>query len=229
MKRLAAFSSAVLLGSLTMGAQTPAPNPAPAPSPELVQPSGQAGKRVIKIDPAEQPGQQSSSASTTVYVVPTPSDSSCPVSMHAQHGSGGGMRFVRNGQSPAPSGVAQHIHLTMGTAREPARVAAARVTVHGTSAKWRTVPTAQMLDGPDAKSSDMRKTLNITFNSNSTASADESEGASTDMVLSGFTSVQSITLDSLTYTDGSIWTPAEGRTCRVVPDPLMLVDSQLVR
>jgi hypothetical protein len=111
--------------------------------------------------------------------------------------------------------------LSLGSAREPARVTGAKVTVHGTSAKWRTVPTAPGVDS----SSDIKKTLDITFHPDATASVDDNEGTATDMVLSGFTSVQSITLDSLTYADGSIWTPRAGRSCRVVPDPLMLISA----
>jgi len=217
MYRLATFSFVVLLGLTTLGAQTQAPNP--VPTPESSQPSGQGAKRVFKLDSV---GQQGSSGLPAVYVIPAAASLDCPVSMHAQHGSGGGMRFVRNGRSPALSGVAQHIHLSLGTVREPAMVTAARVTVQGTSAKWRTVPTALGVDS----SADLKKTLDITFKPDLTASVDDNDGTSTDMVLPGFTSVQSITLDSLTYTDGSIWTPESGGTCRVAPDPLMLVDSR---
>jgi hypothetical protein len=39
----------------------------------------------------------------------------------------------------------------------------------------------------------------------------------------GLTAVVSIELMSVKYSDGSTWTPAQGKTCRVAPDPLMLV------
>jgi len=146
--------------------------------------------------------------------------------MRAQHGSGGGLRLTRSGRVPAaPSGIVQRIHLSLeggvGNARESAKVTGAKVTVHGTSAKWLAVPTELGMDS----SSDIKRMLDITFYPDATASVDDNEGAATDMILSGFTSVQSITLDSLTYADGSIWTPQAGRACRVIPDPLMLVSS----
>jgi hypothetical protein len=213
MNRLAAVSFAAFLGlasvgSITLGAQTPTSNPNPAPSP-----ASTAG------------------SSPTVYVAPTSANLDCPVSMRAQHGSGGGLRFTRELRSPdrpgnAQNEIAQRIHLSLGSARGPARVTSARVTVRGTGAKWRTVPTALGMDNSMDSSSDLRKTINITFRPGQSASVDDNEGTSTDMVLAGFTSVQSITLDSLTYADGSIWTSSAGRTCRVIPDPLMLVDNR---
>jgi hypothetical protein len=147
--------------------------------------------------------------------------------MHAQHGSGGGLRFTRESRSPDPRGItqneiAQRIHLSLGSAREPVRVTSAQVTVRGTGAKWRAVPTVLGMDS----SSDLRKTVNIIFRPGQSAKLDDDEGTSTDMVLAGFTSVQSITLDSLTFAGGAIWTSSPGRTCRVIPDPLMLVDNR---
>ncbi len=199
MNRLAAFSFAVLLGSLTAGAQSPA--------------------------------QQGSAGLPTVYVLPTPANPDCPVAMRARHEAGGSMRYTQSGRTSAPpSGIAQRIRLSLGNAKSPVGVTGARVTVRGASAKWRTDPAAQSIqllqsmqptDRPDLK-----KTLDITFHPDSPASVEENEGLSSEMVLSGFTSVQSITLDSLTYADGSIWTPQTGRACRVVPDPLMLVDGR---
>ncbi|WP_263352804.1 hypothetical protein [Acidicapsa acidisoli] len=193
MNRLAAFSFAVLLGTLTSGAQSPTPNPAPAPLAGL----------------------------PTVYVFQAPADLDCPVPMRARHEGGGSMRYTQSGRTPAPQpGVAQRIRLILGSGKEPVGVSRARVTVHGTGAKWRTVPASQELDG-----SDLKRTLDITFHPDATASVEANEGLSSEMVLSGFTSVQSITLDSLTYADGSIWTPETGRGCRITPDPLMLVSA----
>jgi hypothetical protein len=208
MNRLAAFSFAFLLGSLTSGAQAPALNPA----------SGQ-------------PVQQGTPGLPAVYVFQAPADLDCPVPMRARHEGGGNMRYTQSGQKPAPPpAIAQRIRLILGSGKEPAAVLSARVTVRGTSAKWRTVPTSQLPNwsgpiGSDPDGSDLKRTLNITFHPDVTASVEANEGLSSEMVLSGFTSVQSITLDSLTYTDGSIWTPETGRGCRVTPDPLMLVSA----
>jgi hypothetical protein len=47
--------------------------------------------------------------------------------------------------------------------------------------------------------------------------------ATADVWAPGLTAVVSIELMSVKYSDGSTWTPAQGKTCRVAPDPLMLV------
>jgi hypothetical protein len=56
------------------------------------------------------------------------------------------------------------------------------------------------------------------------SSSDQTEFA--DLVLPGFSSVQSITLNSLTYSDGSTWNSFKGNACRVAPDPFMLVSAR---
>ena len=115
-----------------------------------------------------------------------------------------------------PSVTAQRIHLTLGKSKNPVMIAGARVTVRGTNGKWRTMPTSSI----EKEQSNATKTLDIVFD------IDGNGVESTDMVLPGFTSVQSITLDSLTYADGLIWSPKIGMTCRTIPDPLMLVSAR---
>src|SRR5580698_7586180 len=112
--RLAAISLAVLLGSVTLAAQSQSPG---------------GGFAVI-----EGPGGN---------VTPMPIVPNCPVSMHAQHGSGGGLVMTGKRQSDPdsrPSATAQRIHLTLGKSKNSIRVAGARVTVRGTNGKWRAMP-----------------------------------------------------------------------------------------
>ena len=97
---------------------------------------------------------------------------------------------------------------------------AATVTVRGTNGKWRTMNASQFQTQPQPSSPYISSTLNVVF----LRDGDDSE--SSDLELPGFTSVKSIRLDSVTYADGTIWTPADGRSCRVEPDPLMLVSSR---
>jgi hypothetical protein len=47
--------------------------------------------------------------------------------------------------------------------------------------------------------------------------------ATADIWLPGFSVVEAIDLKSVVYTDGSAWSLADGATCRIVPDPFMLV------
>jgi hypothetical protein len=147
-----------------------------------------------------------------VYAIQAPADRDCPVSMHAQQKAGGDVLVARNGQSRP---LAQRIHLILGSLENPAKVIAAKVTVRGTNGKPRAVPTVVMQDG----AGETTKTLDLRFDGT------ENGEASTDVSLSGFTSVSSIRLDSLTFADGSTWN-AWGKSCSTVPDPFMLVSSR---
>lgn len=147
------------------------------------------------------------------YVVPQPPDRDCPVSMHAEQRAGGDILITRDGQRHPLS---QRIHLILGSFSNPARVVAAKVTVRGTNGKPRAILTSPAQGG----SGEATKTLDLRFD------VAENGEASTDLSLSGFTSVSSIRLDSLTFADGSIWVPSDGKTCRTAPDPFMLVSSR---
>ncbi len=198
MNRFGMMLSVVALGSLTVAAQSPTS---------------------AQVAPRTGFGQlgQMQGGSPSVYVLPVPSSLDCPVSMHAQQQSGLGILTTRDdrGESRRRSGVAQHIRLILGDTGDFTQIVSAKVTARGTSPKGRMMPTVLSQDtSPDAK-----KTLVLTFK------ADGSEGASANLTLPGFTSVTSISLDSLTYADGSIWRPVNGRGCRTAPDLLMLVDA----
>jgi hypothetical protein len=195
MNRFAALLFAVLLGSVTLVAQRPASGPASTPA----------------------ISQSKTTSQASVYVIPAPTGPDCPVSMHAQQQrrTGGRILTTSKGLPPRPSGIEQRIRLILESASDSARVAGAKVTVRGTNGKGRTTQTLITQD-QDALS-DAMKTLDITFDS------DGGQAASADLVLPGFTSVQSIRLDSLAYSDGSTWSPSKGKGCRIAPDPMMLV------
>ena len=237
MKRVANLAFCFLFGSFTAFAQTPASNAGSAQAPSRPTASQKAQTGILRLDLTGQNESKNSGNSVgdsgglnAVYVVPAFPNLDCPVSMRAEQGSGGGLRFTRNSQSPglgaAQPEIAQKIHLSVDGRKETSRVVAARVTVHGTGDNWRMVPAGQMPDGfADSKSGEIKRSLEIIFHRDGSVDADSRNGDSADMVLSGFTSVRSITIDSLTYADGATWIPSAGKSCRVAPNPLMLVNA----
>ena len=134
----------------------------------------------------------------------------CPVSMHALQGSGGGLVAV-HGAKPM-NGPAQRIHLILADGTEK-RVTRATVRVEGLSPRNR-IANARESDG---LTSDLTRTLDVTF-----ALGDRNDETA-DLVLSGFTSVTSIELQSISYQDGSTWSVPGSRACRVAPDGFMLI------
>jgi len=152
-------------------------------------------------------------------VVREPGAGSCPVSMRAQQGGGGGVLEARRRlghADPKPDAAAQHIKFVMGNSKKSASIVEVKVTVYGTSGKGRTMPTAFTQNG----TSDMSRALDFRVN----LATDET--ASRNLLLNGFTSVQWITLDSVTYADGSVWSSSQGGSCRIAPDPIVLVSAR---
>ncbi len=164
---------------------------------------------------AAAPAQEPSATSQTTIVIREPG-ATCPVGMRALQGTGQGLVRVRN-QRPEirngpPAGVpSQRIHLILADHR-PGSIERARVLVSGLSPKNR----MRNLSGLDAPT-DISKTMEVTLQPEDAASA------SADLVLPGFTTVNSIGLLSITYDDGSTWNVMKGKACRVTPDPLMLI------
>ena len=89
--------------------------------------------------------------------------------------------------------------------------------MHGLDGNWQLRQTGAARDG----SAEVTKTLDLAF------TAAEGQSTSTNLVVPGFTSVSSIVLDSVTYANGSTWKFSSHETCKVAPDPLMLVDAQM--
>jgi hypothetical protein len=152
---------------------------------------------------------------------------SCPVAMRAKQGSSSGLVKVRrdhpdDGKSLLSPKPGQQIHLILGKMQgadfgDPAQIAGATVTVKGLSGRERL---DRSLDLTSDGFSDLRRTVNVRFST-------ENDGSvSADLGLPGFTSVNSIKLDSLDLKDGSTWTLASLKACIVTPDRIMLVASQ---
>ena len=136
----------------------------------------------------------------------------CPVSMRATQKSDGGLMNARSGDA-GPLG--QRIHLDVD--RGPRAVTAIQITVRGTTARPRVYA---------AQSQPVRSDAVKSFTLTAEGASANGVAISSDLLLRGFTSVQSINLDAVAYADGSRWTPAAGKACSVEPDPLMLVSSR---
>jgi hypothetical protein len=134
----------------------------------------------------------------------------CPVSMHALQGSGGGLVTV-HGEKQV-SGPSQRIYLVLANDREQ-RITRATVRVEGLSPKNRIART----NATQSLTSDLTRTLDVSF-----TPGDHNQVAA-EMVLPGFSSITSIELQSISYQDGSTWSVPGLRGCRVTPDPFMLV------
>jgi hypothetical protein len=213
MNRLATASFVALLCSVTLAAQSPAP----APTPNSSQSAVQKGKRTYQLGlDAKQLDTDAKQISAFSFIA-MPASNGCPVSMRAQQRGGGDLLSVNRSQDNRSDTVAQRIHLVLeNTAANLARITGGRVTVHGTSAKPRSIVAGIAQDGMR----DATKTFTLSFD------IGENEAASANLLLRGFTSVQSVTLEAVTYADGSSWSPSSGKTCRVSPDPLVLVSGR---
>ncbi|HEY1161137.1 MAG TPA: hypothetical protein VGE83_10925 [Terracidiphilus sp.] len=155
---------------------------------------------------------QTASHSQTIIVRLPAGTSVCPVSVHAQQAAGGETLAVKNAR---PKGVAQLLHLIL-TNPDSGQIVAAKVTVHGLTAKGRLTQTLSNQDD----SSDAARTLDVTF------AAGPGKDVSADLWTPGLSAVKTIDLNSVTYGDGSTWKLAAGMTCRTLIDATMLIGNR---
>lgn len=166
-------------------------------------------------------------ATTQAVKLPNP----CPVSVEASHLSdgnivrtGSGQFQIGPGQVNPPQGerlpvdgtkgVGQRLHLKLKSPDER-MIDRATVSLRGWTATGRTEQLGQL--GPNKASTLKMQTLTVFL----TPAADRA--ATVDVWAPGLTAVVSVELLSVKYSDGSKWTPAQGKTCRVTPEPLMLI------
>jgi len=210
MNRLVTVSVAILFASILLTTSLVAQKPTPGPA-QTLNADG-------KLAPSfEWKGRMLLGNS----LIAMPASTGCPVSMRAEHRADGSLMTVdkgRDGEKRDSGGAAQRIHLSLGKGSDSERVVAVQITVHGTSNKPRTMAADSRVTGLRLNDSpDARKTLNLSFGDR------DKDEATADLLLRGFTSVTSITLESLTFANGSAWMPDFGKPCRITPDPLMLI------
>jgi hypothetical protein len=154
-------------------------------------------------------GMQSSGTNVIGPAAQPSSVSSCPVSMRAQHLSDGSLVKTRDSH---PSGIGQWLHLSLAS-RDSKQIAKATLRVRGFSPKGRVTQTGLGKD----QAFDAMRTLTVVL----AAAADRSAAA--DFRVPDMTAVGRIDLESLEYSDGSTWKTSGASSCRVAPDPEMLI------
>jgi hypothetical protein len=208
MKHWVACLSTIVFVSVTALAQSPdrgAPvNPPAKPGAEpLTQPNKDAPRKFVYDFKAAQ----------GMIVQAASPNGGCPVSMQAQHRSN---PSLMNARDAAHEPLAQRIHLTVSSATYSSGILSIKVTVRGTTAKAR----ALLVSTFGANPSDAAMTFDLRANQ---ANADQASAVASDLLLRGFTSVQTVDLESVTYADGSSWVASATRSCSIEPDNLMLV------
>jgi len=162
---------------------------------------------------AAQNGVYSASSSTSAPTQSLPSaaqSAACPIEMHASQSLWNHNIAVQKGLGNQKFG--QRISLTLKDVHS-ARVTAATVRVHGLNGTNRMVPTPA--DAAHRWTAVKTLTVNFVEMPDRTVSA--------DLWIGGFTSVGSIELINLRYSDGSTWTISGSNICRIQPDPIMLI------
>ena len=135
----------------------------------------------------------------------------CPVGMQASHLSDGS---VIKTDAAHPMGLGQRLRLTL-TSPDNRSITSATVHVRGWTAQGRTEQAEKAKDVAP-----LTRRLQVPFK----PGADRT--ATADVWVPGVTAVSSVELLSVTYGDGTTWTPAMGKTCQVKPDPLMLISGK---
>lgn len=145
----------------------------------------------------------------------------CPVSLKAQHKADGSLVRTGSAHPKVTHGVGQWLQLTIENRRSSPvfrtaeelysrRIAQAVVTVHGFGDRPRITQAAA------GNSADEATTVIVTFSKIS----DDSSAA--EVWVPGMTAVEAIDLNTVVYAGGGS-SSFIGQTCRIVPDPFMLV------
>jgi hypothetical protein len=194
MKHVASLGSFLLVASLVAVAQNP-------------------------VTQAQNPGAPAPNAGTHVKIVtlpPVQTASACPVAMRARHDFFFQKELV-NGAKPNERNVEPYaaastqLRLTL-TDFNHRQIESANVTVRGTNGNGRLVPVDAGKPSPN-----VTRTMNLSFEPG------EDSGVDAYLALRGFTTVNAIVLNSLTYADGSTWKTIDAGACQIAPDGFMLI------
>jgi hypothetical protein len=160
------------------------------------------------------PGTGKHEKGSTVTGCKTSVVEGCPVDMRVrQRMAGGTVAVDKDGTRRLV--FAQRLRLILNSLRHgegDRKAVSATVTVHGTGAKAR-MQSLRSGSGSNA----MVRTFTVDL-----AHWDE-QGVSGEFLLPGFTSASQVDLESVTFEDGTTWKLSQNESCRVAPDPLMLI------
>jgi hypothetical protein len=156
---------------------------------------------------------QTSGRKAPVVVTVVPGSINCPIDVRAEKDLGPGQMENANGKhDPGPS---QNLHLTL-TNPTYSQIVGVHITAYGLNAKGQLTPA-----NTDSKdSSAMQTSIDLKLK------VDPKAIGSADIVLSGFTSVTLLKIDSIRYGGGATWQPSAKQTCHVVPDGAMLINGR---
>ena len=143
-----------------------------------------------------------------------PGSTHCPVDIRAQRDIGAGQLQQVPAKGQQDLGPSQNLHLTL-TNSTYAEIVGVRVTAYGLNAKGQVTP-AEAANNSSA----MQKTFDLKLQ------VDPKSMGTVDLVLTGFTAVTFLNVDSIRYAGGSTWQPSAQHTCHVVPDAPMLINSR---
>jgi len=212
MRVMAGFTLITLLSGISVFAQTAA---SPGGS-NRIQPGAMntiCGTR-LQLNDENHPKGGTETTCVTVFIP------GCPIDMRVRQGIDGGMVAVDKNGEMRPV-FEPRLSLSLNDLRPDTsgqKIVSAVVTVRGTGGKVHIQPLNAL---PASKSDSLSRVVIRTLNVHLADSGEP--GVSGDFRLPGFTSANRTDLQSVTYEDGSTWKPSGNETCRVAPDPLMLI------
>ena len=142
----------------------------------------------------------------------------CPVEIKASLNSPGKIMPIVPIKTERTADNEQRLRITLSNPKS--EVVAARITVHGFPVGGRVAPAVLYSPNDPAEI-----TKTIAFDQR----VARGQNASIDVAVPNFSTVTSISLDSLTYSDGSAWHPANRKYCAAVGLPIDVTGDTLSR
>ncbi|HEX8712924.1 MAG TPA: hypothetical protein VF730_13685 [Terracidiphilus sp.] len=159
-------------------------------------------------------GTTSVSATKTAWALPGAQLSrGCPMAMRLNQRISGSLRQVGRGQKRLVYAANLHLEASRATPGNTpaANVESAKVTVHGYDGS----PRFELVSpGPGPLPV---KQMEIRF------VPQDNSGSSADFVVDGIVSASWLDVESLTFSNGTVWKPSRGESCTVRPNRFMLV------
>ena len=137
--------------------------------------------------------------------------SDCPVVLRAQPGVNSSVMIIKAGDGAG----SQSLNFQLTNSRRLRAITRAQITVHGLSAHPRLTLAGSGVSNAGELDKQVDLALQVAPGANTSA----------DLLFQGMTSVSSIDLDALTFSDGSSWRSRPQNSCHIVPERTMLVAS----